>query len=159
MRLYRIAPEKYLENYNGIGGSFSDGARWNSPNHPVIYFALSAATALLEMGNYLPSPRLIPKHYRLGIYSLPDDVAIDIFPEKKLPKDWANFPYPKSTQEIGTDWLSKKKKLGLLVPSAAVPEGLEKILVVNPGHEHINKIKLIKQTSSFYNERIFAGID
>lgn len=60
MQLFRICPEPYLENPSGPGGSHQDGARWNSPGHPVLYFALSASTALLEMANYIPSPRLVP---------------------------------------------------------------------------------------------------
>lgn len=64
MRLFRICPEQYLENYSGLGASYRDGARWNKAGIPVLYFALSPAVALLEMGNYLPSPRLVPKSYR-----------------------------------------------------------------------------------------------
>ncbi len=66
MRLYRICPERFLENYSGLGASFQDGARWNSKGYPALYFALSPATAMLEMANYLPSPRLVPADYRLG---------------------------------------------------------------------------------------------
>jgi hypothetical protein len=63
MRLYRICPEAYLKDLSILGGSYRDGARWNSPGYPVLYFALSASTALLEMANYIPSPRLVPPSY------------------------------------------------------------------------------------------------
>ena len=81
MELFRITRIKYLEDYTGRGGSFLNGARreasplgrWNLPGIPVLYFASTPSVALLEMANYLPSPRLIPADYRLGIYHLPDN--------------------------------------------------------------------------------------
>ncbi len=158
MRLYRIAPKNYLEDFQGLGASYQDGARWNRPGQPVLYFALSPATALLEMANYLPSPRLIPRNYRLGIYEVPDTVAFRTLSFNLLPSDWALFPYPLSTQTIGGDWLDTGNELGMLVPSSAVSEGLEKIVVINPRHSVCAKIKLIKSTSDLYNKRTFTGL-
>lgn len=158
MRLYRITLNSYLKDYRGLGASYSDGARWNRARQPVLYFALSASTALLEMANYIPSPRLVPGQYRLGIYGIPDTSPIHTLPESKLPKDWAAFPYPASTQTIGSDWLSAGHEMGLLVPSSAVPEGLEKIMVINPQHRDCATIRLIKSTKDLYNKRTFSGV-
>lgn len=158
MRLYRIIPEAYLENYNGLGGSYRDGARWNRADQPVLYFALLASTALLEMANYLPSPRLIPEDYRLGIYDTPDIAPFYTLPDNRLPSDWASFPYPSSTQTIGGDWLDAGNELGLLVPSSAVPEGLELIAVINPRHPACSNIQLEKSTADLFNKRTFTGI-
>ncbi len=158
MRIYRITPEPYLENYYGPGASHKDGARWNRAGQPVLYFAQSPATALLEMANYLPSPRLVPDNYRLGIYGLPDSLPTHIFPESLLPDDWAEFPYSPSTQAIGGDWLDNGKEVAFIVPSAAVPQGLEKIVVVNPNHEDCSQIQLIDSTSELYNKRTFSGV-
>ncbi len=159
MRLYRICPEKYLENFSGLGASYKDGARWNRPGQAVIYFAVSPSTALLEMANYLPSPKLIPKNYRLGIYELDKSAAIYVLADTQLPDDWAYFPYPRSTQQIGKDWLDQCNELGLLVPSSAVPQGLEKILVVNPRHPDIGHLKLVSSTPELFNKRTFTGLD
>jgi RES domain-containing protein len=158
MHLYRISPQKYLENYQGLGASYRDGARWNKPDQPVLYFALSSATALLEMANYLPSPRTIPANYRLGIYELPDTAPIYTLPDNQLPGDWALYPHPISTQEIGSNWLNAGKELGLLVPSSAVPEGLENIIVINPQHPDCSNINLIKSTPNLFNKRTFSGL-
>jgi len=159
MQLYRISPEQYLDNFQGLGASYKDGARWNRIGQPVLYFALSPATALLEMANYIPSPRLVPKDYRLGIYELPDDISSFIYPNNELPSDWSLFPYPASTQTIGGDWLNLNKELVLFVPSCAVPAGIEKIAVVNPSHPECKEIKLIEVTSDLFNSRSFTGID
>lgn len=47
MELYRIAPERYLENYSGHGGSFENGGRWTSAGHPVLYMALVTSNETL----------------------------------------------------------------------------------------------------------------
>ena len=158
MRLYRITPEEYLENYSGLGASYQDGARWNKAGKPVLYFALSPSTALLELAQYLPSPRLVPKTYRLGVYECPDDLPYYTLPVNELPKDWAVYPHPQSTQLIGNEWLEKATELGLIVPSSAVPQGLENIIMINSTHADCNKIKLLSLSAELFNERIFTGI-
>jgi RES domain-containing protein len=157
MRLYRISKEQYLEIYNGRGGSYSDGARWNLPGTPVLYFSLSASVAMLEMANYTSSPRMFPPSSRLGVYELSDDSPISKIEIKDLPEDWAQYPYPQSTQSIGDKWLQAGKELGLIVPSCAVPGGLGEIMVVNPSHKEIETIKLVETHANFFNERAFAG--
>lgn len=159
MLLYRITKKQYLESYQGLGGSYEDGARWNCPGSPVLYFALSAAVAMLEMANYTGSPRLVPPSYRLGIYELPDETPIDRLEETDWPDDWANFPYPQSTQAIGDQWLRSGERFGLIVPSCAVSDGLGEIMLVNPGHAAVRTLKLIDSRSNIYNKRAFPGLN
>ena len=158
MRLYRITKQKYLTNFSGLGKSFQDGARWNKPGLPVLCFASSPAVALLEMANYLPSPRLIPKEYHMGIYDLPKQTISKTLTIKDMPENWAKFPYPISTQTIGSRWLESNKELCLIVPSVAIPEGMENIIIVNPNHPQISKLKLSSSTANLYNKRAFKGI-
>jgi RES domain-containing protein len=159
MRLYRITKEKYLTNFTGRGKSFSDGARWNSPGLPVLYFACTPSVALLEMANYVISPRLVPKSYRFGIYELPDKLSNKTLSIEDMPPDWTNFPYPVSTQAIGSEWLLSNESLCLIVPSVAVPAGMENIAIVNPVHPEIKELKLSSVESSLYNKRAFQGIE
>jgi len=158
MKLYRITPEKFLENYSGLGGSYKDGARWNHSGHPVMYFAPTPAVAMLEMANYLPNPRLVPKTYRLGVYTIPDQYVESLPDTPRLPEGWNSYPHLQHTRDIGTQWLSSSKKTALLVPSAAVPMGLDNIAVVNPLSKHITELKLVDVTKNIYNPRAFAGI-
>lgn len=157
MQLFRITRIKYLENFSGKGGSFLNGARWNRPQLPVLYFATTPSVALLEMANYLPSPRLVPADYRLGIYHLPDSVSTKTVTMKELPPDWSRYPYPSSTQQIGSSWLEAASSLVLFVPSVAVPAGLENIAVVNPTHPEIDRLQLSSVESNLYNDRAFRG--
>jgi RES domain-containing protein len=157
MQLYRICPALYLEDYSGLGASYRDGARWNVQGIPVIYFATSASLAMLELANYLPSPRLVPANYRLGIYTLTGRVKVDTWRVEDLPEQWDAYPYPAATQQLGAVWLSSGKRVALRVPSAAVPGGLEKCVVINPRHSAINQLKLVDQKRDIYSTRIFAS--
>ena len=87
MRLYRICPENLLENYRGRGASYQDGGRWNRAGLPVLYFACSASVAMLEMANYLRSPGLVPKSYRLGIFET-GDTGYEQWGIEDLPAGW-----------------------------------------------------------------------
>ena len=160
MKLYRITKACYLENYSGLGASFQSGARWNQKGHPVLYFATSPSVALLEMANYLPSPRFIPKDYRLGIYQLAENTAITTVSTADLPEHWADYPYPNTTQHIGSVWLKNATSLALSVPSAAVPGGLENIVMINCKLLCQDKpqLKLIDATADLYNKRMFSAL-
>ena len=157
MQLYRICPARYLEDYSGLGASYRDGARWNIQGIPVLYFATSASLAMLELANYLPSPRLVPANYRLGIYSLSGRVKVDTWSVEDLPEHWNEYPYPAATQHRGAAWLRSAQRAALRVPSAAVPDGLEKCVVINPRHSAINQLKLVDQKRDIYSKRIFAS--
>lgn len=157
MFLFRMVPAEYLNNLSGRGGSYADGARWNSAGHPVIYFGLTAGVAMLEMANYISSPRLLPPTYRLGKYQV-EDVDFDEWSMASLPGDWRQFPYPQSTQALGTRWLVANQKAGLILPSCTTPMGEDKIAVVNPLHPDTAKIKLIEEVEHVYNPRMFAGV-
>jgi RES domain-containing protein len=114
--------------------------------------------ALLEMANYLPSPRLVPPSYKLGIYELPDTVSSQTLSIKDMPPDWAEYPYPVSTQKIGSKWLIDISSLCLFVPSVAIPAGMENIIIVNPNHPQITSLKLLSFESDLFNKRAFRGI-
>ncbi len=157
MQLFRITKEQYLEKLSGLGGSYDDGARWNLPGTPALYFALSAAVAQLEMANYTVNPRRMPKSYRLGVYELDDTVALVRLELENWPDGWQDFPYPKITQQIGDQFLQSESNLGLIVPSCAIPGGLGEVVVINPNHADIDKNKLVTTHSPIYNPRAFPG--
>ena len=156
MRLYRICHAEHIENFEGRGASYINGGRWNRPGVPVLYFAESASVAMLEMANYLPSPRMVPSTYRLGIYEIAADAPILRWLAEDLPAGWNEFPYPQWTQEKGSQWLIHGKESLLAVPSAAVPGGLESILLVSPLRLAETPVRLIRALEDIYARRTFA---
>ena len=109
MRLYRICHVRYLEDLRGLGASYRDGARWNEPGFPIVYFAETPSVAMLEMAHYLPSPRLVPPGYRLGVYEVADEVALERWHVRDLPEGWDRYPHPRATRRMGTSWLMRKE--------------------------------------------------
>lgn len=147
----RIGGLEYLEDYRGLGAIFSDGARWNSPDIPALYFAATASVAMLEMASYLPSPRLIPSNSSLGTYELPDDTPMSRRPASILPPDWRDFPDPRSTRQLGTHYLLRGD--GHLL---AVPAGLESIVLASPMRLGTGTIRLIGVEAELCNPRAFV---
>lgn len=154
--LYRVAPLEHIENYSGLGASYRNGARWNRPGQPVLYFATNPSLSRLEMANYIPSPRLVPATYVLAQYWLEDAAPVEEM-NQPLPADWDAFPYPASTQRIGGDWLASRRTLGLRVPSVADLLMVDHCMVVNPLHPNIGMIKYVKHTAELYNIRAFTA--
>lgn len=156
MRIYRICPVKHLENFEGKGASFLHGGRWNVAGVPVLYFAESAGVAMLEMANYLPSPRLVPATYRLGVYEVASSVPMTRWKVEDLPKDWNGFPHSPWTRKEGTEWLLRGKGSLLCVPSAAVPGGLGNLVLVSPHRLAPPGIRLVEALEDIYDSRAFA---
>ena len=157
MRLYRICHVRYLEDLRGLGASYRDEARWNEPGFPIVYFAETPSVAMLEMAHYLPSPCLVPPGYRLGVYEVGDEVALERWHVRDLPEGWDRYPHPQSTRRMGTSWLMRKEAPLLAVPSAAVPGGLESIVLANPNVLDEGAIRLIASEERIYNPRAFAS--
>ena len=157
MRLYRICHADHLEHHHGLGVGYRCGGRWNAPGIPVLYFAATAGVAMLEMSNYLPSPHLVPSGYRLGVYEVAGQPSVERWTTEDLPVDWNRFPYPRSTQRMGSDWLTHRKASLLVLPSAAVPGGLDDIVLATPARLDASSIRLSAVHERLYNPRAFAS--
>ena len=156
MRLYRICHVDHLQNYQGLGTSYRDGGRWNEPGIPALYFAETASVAMLELANYLPSPRLVPSSYRLGIYEITGNPTLEHWTVDDLSSGWNRIPYPLSTQRMGSDWLRRGSTSLLVIPSAAVPGGLEHIVLAGPARLDAASIRLSAVQERLYNPRAFG---
>lgn len=156
MRLYRIVPKKYLEDFSGKGKSYKEGARWNRSGEPVLYFGTSAAVAMLEMENYIPKPQFVPKSYVLGVYET-SSTAITTLELGDMPQGWDDYPYPPDTQFLGSHFLSQNQSFIHCVPSSATG-GLDYIAVLNPLHPDITSLKLVDTKTQIYNPRLFIGM-
>ncbi|AMD01544.1 hypothetical protein LOKO_02484 [Halomonas chromatireducens] len=68
-----------------------------------MYYATSAPLAPLEMGSYIPSPRVVPRDYMLGVFELETD-DIERIEASSLPEGWGQYPPPtrRKTQATGT---------------------------------------------------------
>lgn len=120
-------------------GARKDPGRWNHKGIAVVYVSESKALAALEVfvntgdeGNHI-------KYVHIKA-EIPDNIKIEIIQEKDLPTDWKKYPAPKSTQDIGTQWVKSGNSAVLRVPSVLVPEEFNYLL--NISHPDFKKIKI-----------------
>jgi len=147
MLVYRISHKRYTEHLNGEG-AFRVGGRWNNKGVRVVYTSSSIALASLEVLVHtegLPIPE--------GMLLLTFDVSDELLEEiEKLPSDWNRIPPINATKKIGDDFILANKDLGLIVPSAIIPE--ERNVLLNPLNEHMNSVKLVNQRDFAFDSRL-----
>lgn len=114
------------------------GGRWNSKGTELTYLAGSQALSILEVVVHVLRPD------QLNYYSLFevrfDEKLISELPLDRLPQDWKNDPAPRSTKQIGDDWVTAQDSLILQVPSTIVTD--EPNYLVNPNHPDLHKISI-----------------
>ncbi len=129
MILYRFAQPKYATRelaFNGKGGLRYAG-RWNNAGVLIVYTATTPSLALLEI--FVHSRQLLTKSLSLFAADVPDDLIETLSP---VPKDWNLRPPSATSRDAGTKWLQSNRSVGLLVPSAIVPQ--EANCLLNPAH-------------------------
>ena len=135
MRAWRIARERYALDRSGAGG-LADGGRWHARGMPVIYAGLSVEICAME--KLAHTGHILPPDLMLVALSLPDDMALyETADSAALPGGEATPPGAVSL-EYGTTFLRSLRTLGLIVPSAIVPEARN--IVLNPLHPRFAEI-------------------
>ena len=118
MIVYRLTKVKYAPT--AFRGSRGRG-RWHEQGIPMVYAADQPATALLETLVHAGRADLITADYVLFEIELDEDADLLRLPDSELPPDWRDWPWPASTQEIGTFWHENRNSVALSVPSAVIP--------------------------------------
>jgi RES domain-containing protein len=151
MQVWRIARERYALDRIGTGGLLEAG-RWHEMGQPVIYAGLSAELAALEklahIGTHFP-PDLV-----LVAISLPDDPGLYECHTtvEKLPGGWDAIPPGTMSAAFGAEFLRSARALGLVVPSAIVPEGQN--IVINPAHPAFAGVRMEIRRHFRFDQRL-----
>jgi RES domain-containing protein len=141
VRLYRFGSDPLREpeeEFNGQGGVLSSG-RWHIKARAAVYTATTEPLALLEKLIHRKRGSTVPA-YPLYIAEIPD-ILVEELSASLLPHDWRSIYPPRSTQELGDQWLKSLSGIGLLVPSVLISgiEPLVKNCLVNPLHPEFNR--------------------
>ena len=119
-------------------GAWRYGGRWNSRGVRVIYTSEHQSTAALEV--FIHNKPFSPdQKYKAFHLEWPDRLT-EIFPVKKLPKNWRATPPPADTREIGDCWVQERRAAVLALPSAVIPADTNFLL--NPGHADFKRIRI-----------------
>ena len=136
MLAWRIAKAPFALDRLGTGARLT-GGRWNSPGVAVIYAALEPATAALE--KLVHTGELLPVDLQLVRIDLPDDQQLyKTASLADLPKHWDEMPSSVAAGRIGDEFIRQGEKLGLIVPSAIVPEAQN--IILNPNHSAMTEV-------------------
>ena len=151
-RLYR--KHRRNEAFSGEGARLS-GARWNLAGTPAVYCSSTLALCLVELFVHL-DPTVVSLgglglEYRYA--DIPEDLALQEVTLSELPRDWRRFPWPKSTQILGTRLLKENQHAVISVPSVIVP--LERNYLLNPLHPEFSRITLGSPTPFDLDSRLF----
>lgn len=143
MIAWRICRSPFAD-LSGTGARIH-GGRWNSPGHPVIYAAETAALAVLEVRVHLDlTPDLLPDDYVLvGI----DTGDLEIAGVADMPSD---------PRAAGDTWLKDQRAAVLKVPSFIVPESFN--LLLNPLHPDAGGIAIVSKRAFSFDERLWRPL-
>jgi RES domain-containing protein len=151
MIVWRIAKKRHALDRTGTGGLL-EGGRWHHQGQAVIYAGLTAEIAALEkLANTGPH---LPADLVLVAIHLPDDETLyeRHTDTKRLPAGWAAIPSGKASADFGAEFLRSGRTLGLIIPSAIVPEASN--IVINPLHPKFAKAKIEIQRSFTFDQRL-----
>jgi RES domain-containing protein len=138
MKGFRIVPAPRAKDLSGEGAR-RYGGRWNSPGVPMLYTATSASLAVLEALVHM-SLNVFPDELVLVTLEVPQDLLSTLEPER-MPEHWADYPAPAAVSEIGDLWFREEQSVGLLVPSAILPQ--ENNLLINPRHARAGLVEIV----------------
>lgn len=138
MQAWRITKKDRALDRSGFGASMT-GQRWNSVNIPAIYAGLTLEIAALE--KLVHTGSILPLDLVVVQITLPDDQALFENPHSDtLPDGWDAVPASPAAAAYGDNFLLNSKHLGLIVPSAVIPEARN--IVINPAHPSMEKVTM-----------------
>jgi RES domain-containing protein len=138
LKAWRIAKRKYALDRAGLGGLY-DAGRWHNAGHPAIYAGLSPEVCVLE--KLVHTGPIVPDDLVLVEFVLPAEDGLYEDPTlARLPANWNVIPPGDESMRFGTDFLLSRRALGLIVPSAIVPEARN--ILLNPVHPRFADVTL-----------------
>jgi RES domain-containing protein len=130
MQAWRIAKRAFALDRQGIGARLA-GGRWNSPGVAAVYAGLTPEIAAME--KLVHTGDVLPQDLVLARIELPDDPELyQRYAVNGLPAGWDALPSSSAAIVLGDQFLLAASHLGLIVPSAVMPEASN--IVLNPNH-------------------------
>lgn len=138
MQAWRIAKQAYALDRQGTGARLA-GGRWNSPGVAAIYAGLTPEIAAME--KLVHTSDILPQDLVLATIDLPDDDRLyRRYAVIDLPAGWDALPSSTAAIALGDEFLLAAAHLGLIVPSAVMPEAFN--VVLNPDHPAFAAVRI-----------------
>ena len=155
MYLWRLSGAEFANRFDGGYGLLNDG-RWNSRGRLVTYCATGPALCLLERLVHIMDLSGLPDETTLVQYDVPDELAVDVRPLKRLPPWWRADA--DATRAIGDAWLDGVSAPLLAVPSVVVPVAGsdDRNILVNHRHLDAARISITRVERFEFDPRLFG---
>ncbi len=150
MNLYRIAKQAFADDLTGEGARLY-GGRWNRQGVAALYTSESIALAAMEVLVHVAAADL-PDDLQLVTIHVPDDAAMNVIQPEELPEGWRQYPPPVIVSEMGTQWLEKREKLLLRIPSVVIPR--EWNVLLNPKNPEFTSVKILSVEPFGFDKRL-----
>lgn len=134
---WRLTKARYETSALSGYGSILHSGRWHRKGIPIVYAAESPALALLETMVHVEEADLLNFSYVAVPVQFSSRYLLTL-EENELPEDWNSWPWPESTQRIGTSWFEEQRSVVLGVPSAVVPHQTN--YLISPTHPDFSKL-------------------
>lgn len=152
MQAWRIAKKAFALDRQGTGARLS-GGRWNSPGVAAVYAGLTPEIAALE--KLIHTGDLLPQDLVLALIVLPDDQRLyRHYSVDNLPVGWDALPSSATATALGDQFLLSSSHLGLIVPSAVMPEASN--IVLNPNHPAFSVVTIRVVRSFEFDSRLLS---
>jgi RES domain-containing protein len=152
MQAFRLCRGTYPA-YDGEGAR-RVGGRWNSKGTRVLYMSENRSSAVLEILVHLSAS--IPDRYVLGAADIPNDTAVELADESRLPTNWATLDPREQdpTRRLGDEWAAQQRSAILSVPSVILGE---RNYVLNPAHPDFRRIAFANPLPFEFDMRLFRA--
>lgn len=144
MRLFRVTTQRErAAALDGLGASLYPG-RWNERGRRTVYTTSRLPLGILEV--LVQSSLTALTGFVAYPLDVPDD-ALTALDRTILPVDWRTMPGRDACRACGEEWRSAGISLGLVVPSAVVPEAHDLgdvNVVLDPLHRDFSRIAVGK---------------
>jgi RES domain-containing protein len=149
---YRVVKEKHAADAFIGEGSRRFGGRWNHKGVAVVYLSDTLSLAALEQFIHLGREGL---HISFVFFSIeiPDHVSVNDIEIDSLPEDWRREPPPKSTKNLGTQWVKSKSSALLRVPAVILSIGFN--YIANIAHTEFRDIKISDPEPFSFDSRMW----
>jgi RES domain-containing protein len=142
VRCFRVTPTTDpVKAFDGIGASHFPG-RWNQRNERAVYVTTSLPLGVLEV----MVQDSIASLNGYGFYPLeiPDDVVLSTVDVATLSRTWRTARAGRvECRAIGEAWRARRESVGIIVPSAVVPEAFafqNYNIVLDPTHTEFGRL-------------------
>ena len=152
MQAWRIAKRTHALDRQGVGAQLS-GGRWNSSGVAAIYAGLTPEIAAME--KLVHTGDIVPRDLVLALIELPDDPDLYYrYASQRLPVGWDALPSSAIAVAYGDKFLFETSYLGLIVPSAIMPEANN--IVINPVHPAFANVTISIVRSFEFDSRLLG---